>query len=199
MKKHFLIALTVFFFQLEVNAQSYSELLQMHREKYVHELIQDGPLDTADSLFVAFYPPNKTLIVKCEFVATKGGEPFEIPTSAGTTKTYTKFGEFRFKINGKKQRLAVYRSRALMNNPLYKDYLFVPFKDKTNGSETYGGGRYLDLFMKDIEGNKIILDFNKAYNPYCAFSEGYSCPIPPKENHLKISIAAGEKDFKQGH
>lgn len=181
------------------NAQSYTDLLQKHRENYVHELIKDGPLDSADSSFVDFYAGNESYLVKCKFVATKGGEPFEIPTSAGTTKTYTKFGEFRFRLDGKKQKLAVYRSMALLNHPLYKNYLFIPFKDKTNGMETYGGGRYLDLFMKDVAGDEIVLDFNKAYNPYCAFSDGYSCPIPPQENHLKVSIEAGEKNFRGGH
>ena len=65
--------------------------------------------------------------------------------------------------------------------------------------ESYGGGRYLDLRMKEIEGDKIYLDFNKAYNPFCAFSAGYSCPIPPKENHLKVAIEAGEKNFVREH
>lgn len=181
------------------NAQSYVDSLQRHRENYVHELIKDGPLEPKDSSFVDFYTANESYLVKCKFVATKGGEPFEIPTSAGTTKTYTKFGEFRFKLHGKKQKLAVYRSMALLNHPLYKDYLFIPFKDKTNGADTYGGGRYLDLYMKDMGGDEIILDFNKAYNPYCAFSDGYSCPIPPQENHLKIRVEAGEKNYKGEH
>jgi hypothetical protein len=180
-------------------AQSYTDSLQKHRENYVHELIKDGPLETSDSTLVDFYSGNESYVVKCKFVATKSGEPFDIPTSAGTTKTYTKFGEFRFKLNGKKQRLAVYRSMALLNHPIYKNYLFIPFKDKTNGVDTYGGGRYIDLFMKDVAGEEIILDFNKAYNPYCAFSDGYSCPIPPQENHLKISVEAGEKNFKGEH
>ena len=182
-----------------VKAQSYADSLQKHRENYIHELIKDGPLGSVDSASVDFYFAKENYLVKCKFVATKSGDPFEIPTSAGTTKTYTKFGEFRFKLNGKKQKLAVYRSMALLNHPIYKDYLFIPFKDKTNGAETYGGGRYLDLFMKDVAGEEIILDFNKAYNPYCAFSEGYSCPIPPQENHLKIMIEAGEKNFKGEH
>jgi hypothetical protein len=179
-----------------VKAQSYADSLQKHRENYVHELVKDGPLESVDSVLVDFYSAKENYLVKCKFVATKGGEPFEIPTSAGTTKTYTKFGEFRFKLNGKKQKLAVYRSMALSNHPIYKGYLFIPFKDKTNGAETYGGGRYLDLFMKDVAGEKIILDFNKAYNPYCAFSDGYSCPIPPQENHLKTRVEAGEKNFR---
>jgi uncharacterized protein (DUF1684 family) len=81
--------------------------------------------------------------------------------------------------------------------PQYKDYLYLPFKDFTNGESTYGGGRYLDFKMSDIQENQtIIIDFNKAYNPYCAYSDGYSCPIPPSENHLQVFIEAGEKNIK---
>ena len=76
---------------------------------------------------------------------------------------------------------------------LYKDYLFLPFTDPTNGVTTYGGGRYLDLM---IPATKVVqLDFNKAYNPYCAYSGNYSCPIPPEENHLEIEIKAGVKKY----
>jgi hypothetical protein len=73
------------------------------------------------------------------------------------------------------------------------EYLFCPFKDLTNGVDTYGAGRYLDFTLSDI--NNPILDFNYAYNPYCAYNAGYSCPIPPYENHLKIAITAGEKKW----
>ena len=75
--------------------------------------------------------------------------------------------------------------------------LFLHFTDKTNGSETYGGGRFLDLRIP--EGNTLVLDFNKAYNPYCAYNNGYSCPIPPKENKLKVAVRAGVMAEQQGH
>ena len=76
----------------------------------------------------------------------------------------------------------------------YKDYLFLPFTDLTNGDTTYGGGRYID--MRIPEKNTIILDFNQSYNPYCAYGGNYSCPIPPAENNLDIAITAGVKKFK---
>lgn len=79
------------------------------------------------------------------------------------------------------------------------DYLFIPFKDKTNGAATYGGGRYLELRMGEIIDNKVVIDFNKCYNPYCAYSEGFNCPIPPLENHLDIKIEVGEKMFAKSH
>jgi uncharacterized protein len=83
----------------------------------------------------------------------------------------------------------------LMNRPEYADYLFVPFTDATTGNETYGSGRYIDLRLGDIKNNTVLLDFNKCYNPYCAYTSGYNCPIPPKENRLAVAVKAGEKVF----
>jgi uncharacterized protein (DUF1684 family) len=89
--------------------------------------------------------------------------------------------------------LAIYQNVDLVNTAGYEDYLFIPFKDLTNGEDTYGGGRYLDL--KIPEGETILIDFNRAYNPYCAYNHNYSCPIPPFENHLKVKIEAGVKKY----
>lgn len=179
----------------------FKENILKHREEYKAEFLKDAnsPLKEDDLKYLDFYEPNQKYQVNCTFKATKKGKPFDIPTSSGKLKTYTKFGELTFLIDNKSYTLAVYRSMALVNHPLYKDYLFVPFKDPTNGKETYGGGRYLDLRMKEFENKQIILDFNKAYNPYCAFTSGYSCPIPPQENHLKVPILAGEKQFLKEH
>jgi uncharacterized protein (DUF1684 family) len=199
MKKIFLALIALF--PTILFAQDFKAEIQKHREEYKAEFLKsvNSPLKQEDIEFLRFYEPNEKFKVECEFVATKRGKSFELPTSAGKTKTYVKFGELRFKIDGQKQKLAIYQSLSLRAMPQYRDYLFIPFKDLTNGKESYGGGRYLDLRMKQIEGDKIILDFNKAYNPYCAFSEGYSCPIPPKENHLKVAIEAGEQNFAKEH
>ena len=77
----------------------------------------------------------------------------------------------------------------LIKSTEYKDYLFIPFTDATNGAETYEGGRYIDLTIPATD--KITLDFNKAYHPYCAYTDGYNCPIPPQENHVPVRIEAG--------
>ncbi len=179
-------------------SQSHAESIERHREEYKAEFLKssNSPLNKENIEHLKFYEASENYKVECQFVATKGGKPFEIPTSSGVTKSYRKFGELHFQIDDVKYKLTVYQSMSLLNNPLYKDYLFIPFKDLTNGKESYGGGRYIDLRMKEIEGDKIYLDFNKCYNPYCAYTTGYSCPIPPKENHLKIPIEAGEKMFK---
>lgn len=181
--------------------QSYEVVLADHREEYRQEFLTstNSPLTKDDLAYLDFYPANESLIVKCKFKLSKKSTPFELPTYSGITKTYQKFGELHFKLNGKKEKLAVYRSLALATNPLYRDYLFLPFKDLTNVKETYGGGRYIDLRMKELASKPIYIDFNRAYNPYCAYSDGYNCPIPPQENHLKIEIKAGEKKFLKEH
>ncbi|MGR3811074.1 DUF1684 domain-containing protein [Jiulongibacter sp. NS-SX5] len=183
--------------QCNVLAQGFVKEIEEHREHYKADFLasENSPLQEGDIDNIRFYEPNEAFKVKCKFKAVKKSEPFEIPTSSGKTKVYSVFGQLTFKVNGKKAKLNVYRSMALMRNPLYKDYLFIPFKDLTSGPETYGGGRYLDLRMKELEGGEIWLDFNKAYNPYCAYSAGYNCPIPPEENHLKVRIEAGEKNY----
>lgn len=199
MKK--LLLAIIAFVPLTIFAQDFKAEIEKHREEYKADFLKtpSSPLKKEDFEYLRFYEPNEKFKVACEFVATKRGKPFEVPTSSGQTATYTKFGELKFELDGKPYKLAVYQSLSLRRMPQYRDYLFIPFKDLTNGKESYGGGRYLDLRMKEIEGDKIYLDFNKAYNPYCAFSAGYSCPIPPKENHLKVAIEAGEKNFAKEH
>src|SRR4051812_14133673 len=104
-------------------------------------------------------------------------------TSTARLPKYRKYAELEFTLQGKAFKLAVYQSSDLMKNVIYKNYLFLPFKDLSSGKETYGGGRYIDLELP-VKDNVITLDFNKAYNPYCAYSTKYSCPLVPSENML---------------
>jgi uncharacterized protein (DUF1684 family) len=118
-----------------------------------------------------------------------------MPRSKGNTGTYRKYGIATFTINGKECKLSVYQFMKLINDPQYKNDLFLPFKDLSNGKETYGGGRFLELVIP--EGDELVIDFNKAYNPLCCYhNPKYSCPIPPAENHLQVKILAGEKKYK---
>jgi hypothetical protein len=107
---------------------------------------------------------------------------------------YLVYGKAYFIIEGKEFALTIYRNVGLMSKPGYEDYLFVPFRDATSGLKSYGGGRYIDARI--IEGDQIIIDFNKAYNPYCVYSKKYSCPIPPSENYLELMVKAGEKNYQ---
>lgn len=142
-----------------------------------------------------FFPIDLTYHIKAKFVRTPGEEPFKMATTTAEYKMYEKYGEVHFRLHGEDIKLNVFQSHALRETEEYRDYLFLPFRDKTNGNQTYGGGRYLELWIPDR--NSIIVDFNKAYNPYCVYNVKYSCPLVPKENRMNIPIKAGVKDFKK--
>jgi hypothetical protein len=119
-------------------------------------------------------------------------ECIEVENSKGGHQRLWGWGEFRFEIDGKQCTLRAYKS------DLDEDRLFVPFRDKTCGAESHSAGRYLDLEPEKhlITGNKWILDFNEAYNPWCAYSDKYVCPFVPPENWLEVAIRAGEKKYR---
>jgi uncharacterized protein (DUF1684 family) len=157
-----------------------------------------SPLKKADLVrfkSLDFFPINEKFAVKATFKRTKKTKKFQMPTTTTRKPWYKKYGELHFEIDGKKMQLTVYQNLDLIKKPGYEDYLFIPFTDLTSGVESYGGGRYLDFRIP--KSKEIILDFNKAYNPYCAYNEKYSCPIPPAENDLQIKIEAGVKTFKK--
>jgi uncharacterized protein (DUF1684 family) len=142
-----------------------------------------------------FYPISEKFIVEATFVRTKREKVFKMKTSTSRMPLYKKYGELHFKIDGKSFQLNVYQNIELSRKPGFKDYLFLPFSDQTNGNETYIGGRYLDIQIP--KSKKVIINFNKAYNPYCAYNYEYSCPIVPLENDLDIKIEAGVKKFHE--
>ena len=182
-------------------AQTYAEKMVLHRTTYVNDLLGDaenkGVIEKKDILKIKFYDAKESYIILASFKATPEAKPFEMSTHSGKMVTYRKYGELSFEINKKQYQLAVYQNQKFLTHPIYKTYLFLPFNDATNGEDTYGGGRYIDLKLEDIVNNQITLDFNKCYNPYCAYAEGYACPIPPAENKLKVEILAGEKVFEK--
>ena len=138
---------------------------------------------------IHFYPFNSKYAVNARFVRTPQEKPFQMSTSSGMRKTYVKYAEAFFVIDKKEYKLNVYQSQELLKSEEYKDYLFIPFTDATSGTETYEGGRYIDLSIPTSD--HILINFNKAYHPYCAYTDGYNCPVPPQENTLPIKIEAG--------
>lgn len=159
---------------------------------------EESPLEKEDLANLAgldFFEIDPEYIVKAEFVRTPAEPPFTMKTSTERLPVYVKYGELYFTLKGKDFKLNVYQNQELTQDPEYFDYLFLPFTDLSNGRSTYGGGRYLDLRIPDSK--EVVLDFNKAYNPYCAYSGRYSCPIPPEENELETEILAGVKSFKK--
>jgi len=143
-----------------------------------------------------YFPVDNDFRVTAQLTRMPAEKWITMPTSSGATKKFIKFGVLKFRINHKPFTLSVYQMDPAVaaKFPEYADLLFIPFKDVTNRTETYGGGRYIDIRMP--KGKSAILDFNMAYNPKCAYGgEKWSCPIPPSENSLKVEIAAGEKRF----
>lgn len=198
MKKLFFLTAGILLSSLAVAQKKdfYVEQLKKYQKDYVtnHEVVPKK-----DKKHFHFFPINSTYNVISHFERIKDTAGFTMTTSANTIKHYFKYGRLDFEIDGKEYLLFIYQGKDLMGNEKYKDYLFVPFTDETTGDETYGSGRYLEFFIQDIHDNTLRLDFNKAYNPYCAFASGYKCPIPPKENRLPVAIKAGEKNFGKSH
>lgn len=140
-----------------------------------------------------FYPIDEKYIVEATFVRTPEEKIFKMKTTGTRTPEYVKYGQLIFSLDGKEFKLNLYQNIDLIKKEGFADYLFLPFSDLTCGKESYIGGRYID--MRIPKEKTVIIDFNKAYNPYCAYNHKYSCPIVPLENDLKIAILAGVKKF----
>lgn len=140
-----------------------------------------------------FFPVNEKYYTVAAFKKSANEKPFEMKTTTSRRPVYQKYGELTFTLEGKSFKLNVYQNLDLIKKEGYHDYLFLPFSDLTSGKETYIGGRYIDLRIPT--GPSIVIDFNAAYNPYCAYNPKYSCPIVPLENDLPIEIKAGVKKF----
>jgi uncharacterized protein (DUF1684 family) len=197
MKKYFSI-IAILFFAISSAQEKKVETSQEFQDNLNKEYANktESPLteeDFKDFKTLAFYPINEKFIVEAKFVRTKKEKVFEMKTSTTRLPKYKKYGELSFEIGEKKFKLNVYQNIDLSKQKGYEDYLFLPFSDLTCGKESYLGGRYID--MRFPKSETVIIDFNKAYNPYCAYNHKYSCPIVPLENDLQIEILAGVKKF----
>lgn len=168
----------------------YIAALEAERAEKDYYLRRDpySPIEDRQSFTgLNYYPPDPQYRYTLSLRPVEP-EPLTFQTSTGDERVYLKIGTVEFKVEGQPAQLAVYKSEE------HND-LFLPFRDATSGTETYGAGRYLE--PAEIANGEILLDFNLAYNPYCAYSEAYSCPLPPLENWLKVAIQAGEKSYKK--
>jgi uncharacterized protein len=192
----FLLILNLVFLHAQENSnhQTSKEFQDQLNRNYADSTkspLTEADLKTFQSL--DFFPINEKFIVEAQFIRTKRAKVFEMKTSTARLPKYKKYGELHFKIDGQNYTLNVYQSIDLIKMPKYKNHLFLPFSDATCGKESYIGGRYIDMEIQ--EGKTWIIDFNKAYNPYCAYNYKYSCPIVPLENDLEVAILAGVKKF----
>jgi uncharacterized protein (DUF1684 family) len=151
----------------------------------------ESPLDSNQrTLFeqLQYYPINPQFRVEAKVQPVGRPDIITLSTSDGQVRQLQKWGYANFMLNGNQQQLLLLKSDEPGDNQL-----FIPFADATSARQTYGAGRYLDVPLP--QGNTLLLDFNKAYNPYCAYSDKYSCPLPPPENMLGVPIQAGEKTY----
>lgn len=155
------------------------------------------PWERMDFEGLSYYPPDPTSRFELDLHEHEEKERMRMEVTGGGEQEYLRWGEFRFQIGGEEQTLQAYK-----RDP-EEERLFVPFRDATSGEETYGAGRYLDLDRSHyLGGGRWVLDFNQAYNPWCAYSDAYICPFTPPENWLNAPIYAGEKNYhktRPGH
>ena len=145
-----------------------------------------------------FFPVDSSYIIIASIEKTPDTPFLGMATNTEEKSYYRKFGILTFTLKEKEMQLTLYESIEESENPVFEDYLFLPFTDETSGSDSYGGGRYMDVFKSKINANGTLeLNFNNTYNPYCAYNDDYSCPLTPRDNHLSMEILAGVKDFKK--
>lgn len=183
------------FLNVIAQQRTYADSLLAYQHNYIaeHEVIKGK-----EKKYLHFFYPDEAFRVNARFERIYEAPWFKMPTSANRYQVQRVYGILHFSVNDTALILHVYQSEDLLQTKKYADYLFVPFTDKTCGIETYDNGRYIDLKIRDVESGNCIIDFNKAYNPYCAYVTGkYNCPIPPKENDLPVAIRAGEKAYEK--
>lgn len=192
----FLLFIPCSIFSFAQQKNKYVGSIKAYQKNYIstHEVVKGK-----DSKYFRFFPVNAAYNINCPFEKINDTTDITMNTSDGKTKHYFKYGQVNFVIAGSACKLFLYQSRDLMKTEKYKDYLFIPFTDSTTGDQSYGSGRYMDFFISDIHNTTLQVDFNKAYNPYCAYTTGFRCPVPPKENHLSTAIKAGEMAFGKTH
>lgn len=174
----------------------YVENIQKERERQFRFLKfnLDSPLEDhqkSELTSLSFYPIDMSYRVRAKMVPAEDRRMLEIPMTDGTVEKYLKHSYAEFQLNGQPLRLLLLQAAKESD----KRNFFLAFADDTSGEETYGGGRYINL--RQDGKNSITIDFNMAYNPYCAYNPDYACPLPPRENILEIPIRAGEKDYKK--
>ena len=167
--------------------------LDEFRERKDAYFREDGPLTaTQRETFTGlrYYPENPALVLRITPEVFPDAEVIEMQTSTGHLAMYSRWATIAFHVAEQQVRLTVYRDTVMGD-------LFLPFQDANAGGDTYGAGRYLDVHF--LDDGRLLVDFNYAYNPYCAYNDGWSCPIPPAENHIDVPIEAGELTWESAH
>jgi uncharacterized protein len=179
------------FTSTEVN-ETYTDKLQEFRadkDRYFKRS-DDSPIQNKEKFTsLEYFPPSQAFRIQASVERVTDDTPITVRMTGGEEETFVRYGFATFKLKEQTHRLLLLKHTGDDAD----EKLFLPFTDKTNGFTTYGGGRYLDV--EPSTNDQVMIDFNFAYNPFCAYNSNYTCPVPPAENHLEIEILAGEKDF----
>ncbi len=201
MKLFSTVLITVLFTLLSATSegQSFRKEHKTWKKNYkkTFRIDNSSPLGRVGTWRLKFFKPKSVFKITANLEMIENGPVVSFPTTTGKTMEYQPYAKALFNVYSQPCTLIVYRSAKAINQKAYENYLFVPFRDYTSGDESFGGGRYIDLQVSEIKDNKLVIDFNRAYNPYCAYNPAYSCPVPPAENSLPLEIRAGEKTFNR--
>jgi uncharacterized protein (DUF1684 family) len=164
------------------------EMVRAEKDRFfaLHPQSPLTPEQKQDFDGLAYFPENPALRLEVALEEFAEKDEIEMQTTGGEVQSYTRFGRIRFSVDGQEAELTIYAAPY---------GYFLPFVDALAGMETYGAGRYLE--PEALSGGKFLVDFNLAYNPYCAYNEQWTCPITPRENRLKVPVRAGEKIFHE--
>jgi uncharacterized protein len=187
--------------QKPIDPKAYSDSITDQRTKTYLEMI-DSTVSRFNSAerehFLekrpSYFAPDLDYLVEADFVVDTSTPIFQMQTTTERKPNYRIYGYLNFTVKDTLQKLTVYQNYDYKDHPEYGKTLFVPFLDNTNEFSTYGGGRYMDIPIPT--SSKTLLDFNTAFNPYCAYADRWSCPLVPRVNQLNVAIFAGEKKYK---
>lgn len=190
-----LVVFGYFLQDLVFNDDQYAARLRKARQEKTDSFrrVQGSPLSSEqrevfDSL--RYYAPNKDYRLEAALEVFAQRDTIEMSLTDGKADKYLRWGRASFALNKQQHQLTLFLKADGKDSTL-----FVPFTDRTNGFATYGGGRYLDVAKPAAGATDIVLDFNEAYNPFCAYNNGFACPVPPQDNRLPVEIPAGEQAF----
>jgi len=177
------------------SAQSYNDDLLQWREGFIQSLLRGSQmLKPADTQYLDFFIPDADYRVEANFVRASSAHPFYLKTMYGGAPLEVKeYGRAEFNLMSAPLTLHIYTILKADGKGNYN--LFIPFTDPTNSYKTFRGGRYIDITANDIKDGKVVIDFNKCYNPHSAYEKGYPYVLAPSANHLPLDINAGEKKF----
>jgi uncharacterized protein (DUF1684 family) len=194
-----IVVIAIFFYAIQGSKDQTAYIAEIKSERQEKDEFMlsssESPFSGQEENFsgLKYFPPNIKYKVTATLTPIQNKKPVILATNDGKEQRYLEYAYAGFDLDGFHNKLLILE---LIDMGPFRGKLFLAFGDRTSAEETYGAGRYLDI-AKTPGSNTITLDFNKAYNPYCAYEEKYSCPLPPAENLLNIPIQAGEKSYHE--